>query len=323
MAKDIEYYSEVFTRLRTDRNRKYWTAQTCFGAPHKPFLLLSVMDLAGQGQILENLIVPSQDLVETFNRYWNLVMPPERTTSMAYPFFHLEKDGFWHLVPLKGRRVPQKAPTPSMAWLRQTFAGARLDEGLFVLLLDPVSRELLREALLKRYFAKEIQPRVAEQGFVNVAAFFYAKDLLSRAAEATADFGNQDPAPPQIRDQGFRKAIVQLYDHRCALCGIRMLTDQGHTVVEAAHIVPWSQSHDDLPTNGLCLCRLCHWSFDEGLMSVGDGHEVLVSGRVRTDRNMPGHILTLTDRPIFKPEPEACWPARENLARHRREVFIR
>ena len=65
MAKDIEYYFEVFTRLRTDRNRKYWTAQTCFGAPHKPFLLLSVMDLAGQGQILENLIVPSQDLVET------------------------------------------------------------------------------------------------------------------------------------------------------------------------------------------------------------------------------------------------------------------
>jgi hypothetical protein len=35
----------------------------------------------------------------------------------------------------------------------------------------------------------------------------------------------------------------------------------------------------------LCLCRLCQWSSDEGLMSVGDGYEVLVSGRVRTDRN--------------------------------------
>jgi hypothetical protein len=44
---------------------------------------------------------------------------------------------------------------------------------------------------------------------------------------------------------------------------------------------------------------------------------------VRTERNMPGHILTLTDRPSFRPESEKCWPGRENLAHHRREVFIR
>jgi len=51
---------------------------------------------------------------------------------------------------------------------------------------------------------------------------------------------------------------VSLYNHRCALCGIRMLTPDGHTVVEAAHIIPWRQSRDDKPTNGMALCRLCH-----------------------------------------------------------------
>jgi putative restriction endonuclease len=242
---------------------------------------------------------------------------------MAYPFFYLQSDGFWHLAPLEDRRVPKTASTPSMAWLRRTFAGARLDEDLFAFLLNPVYREQLRMVLVQKYFAKEVQPRVAEQGFTNFAAFVYARDLIAKAAETTTGFGKTEPPPPQVRDQGFRKAIVQLYDHRCALCGIRMLTDEGHTVVEAAHIVPWSQCHDDLPNNGLCLCRLCHWSFDEGLMSVGDDYQVLVSGRVRTDRNMPGHILTLTDRPIFKPDPEKFWPARENLAQHRREVFVR
>ena len=90
--------------------------------------------------------------------------------------------------------------------------------------------------------------------------------------------------------------------NRCALCGIRMLTPEGHTIVEAAHIKPWSKSHDDKPTNGLALCRLCHWSFDEGLMSVGKSYEVLVSKRVRTDQNIPGHMMTLADRPIFKPQ---------------------
>ena len=58
--KSLERYIYSFSRLRTDRNRKYWTAETCFGALHKPFLLLSVMDLAAQGQITENLITPSE-----------------------------------------------------------------------------------------------------------------------------------------------------------------------------------------------------------------------------------------------------------------------
>jgi putative restriction endonuclease len=85
-----------------------------------------------------------------------------------------------------------------------------------------------------------------------------------------------------------------------------MRTPEGHTVVEAAHIVPWSESHDNLPTNGLC-----NWSFDEGLMGVGRQYEVLVSDRVRIDSNMPGHILTLMDRPIFKPEMEHFWPGQD------------
>jgi len=121
--------------------------------------------------------------------------------------------------------------------------------------------------------------------------------------------------------QGFRRAIVSLYDHRCALCGIRMRMPEGHTVVEAAHIVPWSESHDDLPSNGLCLCRLCHWSFDEGLIGVGSKYEVLVSQRVRIDSNIPGHIFTLADRPIFKPDAERYWPGQENLGVHRKQWF--
>ena len=76
-------------------------------------------------------------------------------------------------------------------------------------------------------------------------------------------------------------------------------------MVEAAHVVPWSDSQDGAPTNGMALCRLCHWSFDEGLMSVGKKYEVMVSKRVWLDQNMPGHILTLTDRLIFKPEQVA------------------
>jgi putative restriction endonuclease len=60
-------YLKSFSRLRTDKNRKRWSALTTHKAPHKPFLLLSIMDLIAQGAITENFIEPSFELVETFN----------------------------------------------------------------------------------------------------------------------------------------------------------------------------------------------------------------------------------------------------------------
>jgi hypothetical protein len=41
----LTQYLKRFNRLRTDKNRKHWSALTTYQAPHKPFLLLSVMDL--------------------------------------------------------------------------------------------------------------------------------------------------------------------------------------------------------------------------------------------------------------------------------------
>ena len=317
----VDEYLNKFSRLNTDKSRHRWSAATCHRAPHKPFLLLSIMDLIAQGQITENFIEPSFELVDTWNGYWNAVMPPGKSSSMAYPYFFMKSDGFWHLIPNSSLNIPDQFRTPSMVWLRKNFTGARMDDALFGFLVDPVTREILRSVLIQTYFAPEIQPLLHEQAFVNLSAFAYAKDVVAGIKELSESFADEAPENQRVRDQGFRRAIVSLYDHRCAFCGIRMRTPEGHTVVEAAHIVPWSESHDDLPSNGLCLCRLCHWSFDEGLMSVGKQYEVLVSQRVRIDSNIPGHIFTLEDRPIFKPEAERFWPDQENLSRHRKICF--
>ena len=59
----------------------------------------------------------------------------------------------------------------------------------------------------------------------------------------------------------------------------------------------------------------------EANMGVSSSYEVLVSDRVRMDSNMPGHILTLADRPIFKPQEEKFWPGQENLRTHRNTHF--
>ena len=321
----LEQYLKNFSRLRTDKNRKRWSALTAFQAPHKPFLLLSIMDLIAQGSITKNFIEPSFELLDTFNTYWNSIMPLGSKTSMAYPFPRLKTDGFWHLEPNPGYENQININFSSMTKLREVCAGARMDNELFQLLCNPETREQLRAILIKTYFAPEIQSKVAGQGMVNYAAFQYSIELL-KVAETKASFEpdkEESEQKKKVRDQGFRKAIITLYSHRCALCGIRMLTPEGHTIVDAAHVKPWKDSFDDRPTNGMALCKLCHWSFDKGLMSVGKKYEVLVSKRVMKEQNYPGHILTLTDRPIFTPEQESFWPAQDNLLWHRRNTFRR
>jgi putative restriction endonuclease len=323
----LDKYLRMFANLRTDRNRTRWSALTNFQAPHKPFVLLSVMDLIVQGQIAENFIKPSLELVETFNLYWSRIMPVGTKGNMAYPFPRLKNDGFWQLVPNPGFEGKIDMDFSSMTRLREVCAGARLDDELFGLLMQPEPRQRLMMTLVNTYFSPEIRLSLIEQGTVNLGAYEYSKELLRPGETAEAASWWQEPQQPdtavRIRDQGFRKAIVTIYDHRCALCGIRMLTPDGHTVVEAAHIKPWSESHDDKPTNGLSLCRLCHWSFDEGFMSVGDKYEVLVSGKVQTEQNLPGHILTLRDRHIFTPIENRYWPAQENFDYHRAKMFLR
>jgi len=322
LLSGLKEYIRKFSNLNTDRGRHRWSALTNHRAPHKPFLLLSVIDLFAQGEIKRNFIEPSFDLVSIFNGYWHTIMLPGSTTSMAYPFPRLKTDGFWKLIPNPGHENKIDMVFSSMVRLREVCAGARLDDNLFELLYRVDSRERLRAVLIETYFAPEIRSVVAEQGVVNLAAYEYGQKLLHGVRESV-DWGEETPEEKRnkARDQGFRRTIVSLYEHRCALCGIRMLTPEGHTIVEAAHIVPWRETKDDRPTNGLCLCRLCHWSFDEGLMCVGKEYEVLVSKRVKSDHNMPGHVLTLQDRPIFRPKEDVWWPSQNNLAQHRKSVF--
>jgi putative restriction endonuclease len=315
----LEVYLRKFARLRTDSGRNRYPATTCHRAPHKPLLLLSVMDHIAEGVITENFIRPSLDLVETFNLYTSLVLPVGWKTSMAHPFPRLQRDGFWHRITNPGYDPDKSYNVTSIAKLQEIYAGARLDEELFLFMVDPSGRLKMRTVLIDTYFAKEIRPLLLEQSKVNVEAYQYSQQLLSELKDEIQ--GWETPEKLKVRYQGFRKAIVQLYAHRCAMCGIRMITPEGHTIVEAAHIKPWALSRDDLPSNGLALCRLCHWSFDEGLMSVGRGYEVLVSKQAKKDPNILGPIMTFADRPIFRPSEQLYWPSQDNIAWHRKSVF--
>ena len=55
----LKQYLQMFARLRTDKGRNRYPEITYHRAPHKPLLLLSVMDLIAQGRITQDLIEAS------------------------------------------------------------------------------------------------------------------------------------------------------------------------------------------------------------------------------------------------------------------------
>ena len=131
-------YLHQFAHLRTDRTGG-WTDATRSQAPHKPFLLLSVLDLFAQNRLPVNWIEITPELGELFAAYWAKIMPPERRGNLALPFFHLRSSGFWHLVPQPGQEAVLKAihQVDTINQLSRLIIGARLDEDLSTIYCRP------------------------------------------------------------------------------------------------------------------------------------------------------------------------------------------
>ena len=302
-----------------------WGQGTKKQAPHKPLLLLAVLDLVTRGVITTPFIDVTGDLTELnelFNLYWRQIIPLGQTSSIAFPFSRLDREPFWNLVPQPGKVITAAVinNTSSVTNLRTYALGARLDDGLFQVMRSDEGREALREALLQSCFSPEAAHLLREQSLINREAYDYSRVLEEQShLPLIKEIIDGDNFRPAARDQGFRRIVVSTYDHRCALCGVRIVTPEGHTAVDAAHIIPWSKSQNDDIRNGMALCKLCHWAFDEGMMGVSDDYNVITSRQISTTPNAPGFLLTLSGRGIIPPHGRDLWPAQEYLAEHRRE----
>lgn len=320
MQQDLDGYVRRFSKLRTDRSRYKGFERTQERAPHKPLLLLAVIAQFEQGTITSNLIELTPDLSDAFRSYWYRVMPPDTDGRVVYPFFHLKSDGFWHLIPRPGKEaiLQSKRAIRSVGELNEVVGGVQLDDALFELLQHPENRNVLTTTLLQGYFAEEVHQTLLEQSAINVEAFRYSQALLQKIKPQKAE---EESEP--VRSQGFRRAVVTAYDHRCAMSGIRIVTPDGHSVVNAAHIVPWRVSHDDAPSNGLALSPLFHWAFDEGLVSINAGYRIVLSPHLRAADNIAGDLLALEKREIILPTDRDFWPDLQALEYHRKHVFFR
>lgn len=95
-----------------------------------------------------------------------------------------------------------------------------------------------------------------------------------------------------VRDRLFRRLVVQAYDKRCAITGLKLINGGGRAEVDAAHIRPVEAKGPDILTNGIALSGTAHWMFDRGLISLSDDLDILVSRHA----NDPDSILGLINK---------------------------
>lgn len=321
----LEHYKKAFRKLRVDAVPGRYTEATNNRAPYKPFLLLSILDLVAQYQIKTNFIELDANLLDIFDLYCAKVIGQEKENNPVLPFFHMKSEGFWHLIAQPGQEVILQGVRQlrSLRDLRAVVLGAKLDDELFDLLLTSDNRDELRRVLIEQYFAPDVRSLLVEIGTITKEAFEYSRELLdrSRGVFKIEEAPTMDEEyRTESRSVAFRRVVVHAYDHTCAVCGIRLLTPEGRTAVAAAHIIPWSHSHNDDPRNGLALCGLHHWTFDNGLITVTPAYEITVSATVPTE-DTTAALRELAGKTIREPSDSYLRPASIALKWHNKNIF--
>ena len=267
--------------------------------PHKPVLLLAILDLIESGSFSNNRIHYSEELIACFKDYFELVRQGNDKPTIQNPFHFLSGDGFWTLVPKSGRPLfyqEGNSGKPSVKAFREDLDHAEFRSDLWNLLADPSQRREIRQALVARYFPDHAQALDPSFSYLSVDS------EPDRVAE-----------DPPARMGAFRKIVTKIYDYRCCACGIRVKVDE-LALVDAAHLVPFSESFNDHPSNGLALCKNHHWAMDRYLLAPTIERRWKVSPRM--DSRIPDfkEFLALDGRELFPPNDLKFSPSDHGLS---------
>jgi putative restriction endonuclease len=111
-----------------------------------------------------------------------------------------------------------------------------------------------------------------------------------------------------VRDRVFRRVVLEAYDCRCAITGLKFINGGGRAEVQAAHIKPVEAHGPDSINNGIALSGTAHWMFDRGLISLSDDLEVIVSRQVNDVESVWSLVnkskrAAIPGNPLNRPHP--------------------
>jgi putative restriction endonuclease len=302
-------------------------APTLYGkAPHKPVLLLAVIESFEKGEIAGKRIPVSETLLQRFHDIWNLLVTTKNVPTFSLPFYHLknEKGNFWNLITYSGKEIPttKSKSIKSYKALTDTVSAAVLSDEFYYYLFDPMERENLKAAILEKYFGKsgyafeKSAPRYSEMLKTEILyepEENYVRKVQNRFSEIPQE--NREEFI-YLRSSIFRKAILDIYGRQCSITGLKVEDANNNSLVDACHIIPFSESYNDSIRNGLALSPTFHRAFDRGLIAVSDDYRILIHPNLK-DYHPESGIRQFEKKQLNLPRDKKFYPSHSSLQEHR------
>ncbi|WP_258102830.1 HNH endonuclease [Marinoscillum sp. MHG1-6] len=316
MKASLEKYLKAFKKLRVDRSHGV--------APHKPILLISVIQSFNAGIFSNSNVYLTPEFVAFFKANWSTLVTTNHDCRISYPFYYMKSEGFWALIPKDGFSDLEKMGSlmKSFANLKAVVDHAQLETDLVVLLKDSHCNQMLLRFLLDEYFP------VTKSHFSNQSASSIIENLKN-------NFLNEPPNEYQkrsrklidqkedeeiyLRSSVFKREIPRIYNNSCCITGLRVESLHNVSMIDACHIVPFSESYDDTVTNGIAFCPNLHRAFDRGFITITPDYTVRVSDQFLEEGGYS--IKQYRGSKIHLPKNQKYWPRQENLEWHGIRIF--
>jgi putative restriction endonuclease len=289
-----EQWLTKLTKLRVDR-------ASGDPAPHKPLLLLTILELAERGELPNSPLALTPELAFRFFGYYSIVARRRKQKpDIRLPFHYLQSEGFWTALAEDGKPSPHCRLTRFAELTCDFMAWAK----------TPSWREKARRILVQSYFPPEEQVALFELMCIPIPSNLELKRELQGAQRLDAE--------KQGREARFRISVVGAYNYTCALTGYRLTTITAGSIVDAAHIHQFADSRNNDLHNGLALCKNAHWLFDLGLWSLTDDYRIIVAtGKFSEDSPDQKGLLQYHGQLIRLPKDKSLWPSPVHVTWHR------
>ena len=273
-------------------------------SPHKPLLvLLALGRLVQDGSSTLPWSVAERVLAGLIAEY----APPSRagqSQSAAYPFTRLRADGVWVL----DHDVPMDLVGP----LNDGRVTGRFEPSVEqALRADPALASSVARMLVLSNFPETVAPDVLESAGLDPGVVLGGEGARLLGGRAQ---------PGRRRDPGWRIAVLQAWDRKCAFCGYDGQLAGATAGLDAAHVRWFSFGGPDDLDNGLALCSLHHKLFDLGALGLDAALRLRVSAAF-TARTPAGQALYALDGRPLEPRPGTSVPAARHVSWHGRQVF--
>ncbi len=297
-------------------------------APHKPILLLSILQAIENKLISENKIYITPELVALFKTNWTNLVTSKHECRFSLPFYHLTSEGFWMLKPKIGfeNTLTLKSSMRSFNQLNLAVAFAYFTNEIFELISLKSNRDIIIQTILDNYFSVTKTKytnsgggylNTIENNIVNESPEEYIAEIQALKQNLTAENFVEEI---YIRGGAFKREIPKIYNNTCCISGMRIDATLNITMIDACHIIPFSESYNDTITNGIALCPNLHRAFDRGIISIDENYKVKVS-KVFTENQTDYSIKQFENKIITLPKSVKHIPSIINLLWHNQYIF--